>query len=153
MGRPAVSNDKRARIQTLLLEGRSHGAIAKEVGVSHTTVGNFAKEKSIKPAHAAPQVALAAKKEYDAAGRAALSNELFDRIRALVADPNTRARDIKDLALAFGICTDKRRLEEGESTSRSEQHYSKGLDLEQEFRALDDRLEAEGEPDSEAAPE
>lgn len=143
MGRNAISNEKRARIQTLLLEGRSQGAVAKEVGVSHTTVNNFAKEKSIKPSRVAPRAAIEAKKQYDLTGRLELSNELFDRIRALIADPGTRARDIKDLALAYGICTDKRRLEEGESTSRSEQHFSKGLNLEEEFRALDDRLEQE----------
>lgn len=150
MRRDGISNDKKARIETLLLQGRSQHAVAREVGVSHTSVNNIAKAKSIKPSHVAPAHAIEAKKQYDLTGRLELSNELFDCIRALINSKDVGARDIKDLALAYGICTDKRRLEEGESTSRSEQHFSKGLNLEEEFKALDDRLEAEPAPEPDA---
>lgn len=57
--------------------------------------------------------------EYGQAKRQALSDLLFSRVEA-VAEKTDEPGDLKDLATTFGILVDKRRLEEGKATERTE---------------------------------
>jgi hypothetical protein len=57
--------------------------------------------------------------EYSQERRRALSDLLFTRVED-VAQNTVDAGELKDLALTFGILTDKRRLEEGKATERHE---------------------------------
>jgi transcriptional regulator with XRE-family HTH domain len=125
----------------------SQGEVAKELGVSSSAVNRYAKEKSIDPMFVAPARAISTKRQYDVAGRTEVSNEFFDKIREKLQDPSITATDLKNLALAFGITTDKRRLDDGESTNRSETVSTKSFDLEAEFQKLDATLASgEGSP-------
>jgi hypothetical protein len=132
------------------MQGWSQNRIAREVGCSPGAVNNLAKEKNIKPTHAAPEHANDARRKYSLAERIALSDELFDRIREMIARRDLTPKDIKEISLAYGITTDKRRLEDGESTSRSEQKFSRGFNLEEEFAKLDEKLAAENSENGEA---
>lgn len=139
--RQELSSDTKARIETLLKSGMSQNKVAKEVGVAPSTVQRLAKKRGLESSRVAPQAAIDARVQYDLAGRLALSNQLFDVIRDQLANPAISPKDVKDLALAFGITTDKRRLEEGESTSRSETRAGGGFNLEAEFAKLDQLTE------------
>jgi predicted transcriptional regulator len=127
-------------MQDLLMSGMSQNAVAKELDISPAAVNRYAKEKSIDPLYVAPTRAISTKKTYNVARRCELSNELFDKIREVLQQPGITAKDLKELALAFGITTDKRRLDDGDSTSRSETISTQGFDLEREFAKLDQSL-------------
>jgi hypothetical protein len=78
----------------------------------------------VRSIHPTPEAAHAAIADYSMDRRQVLINMVFDKIERVVEavepDGVGAARDMKDIAIATGIMIDKRRLEDGEATSRSE---------------------------------
>ena len=142
MNRP-ITDGERDEILDLLRAGHSHNEVARRTGRSQTKVSNLAKQYSIAPVNPAPSKAIKASVDYCRAERQNLINLGFEKIQDLITSQDLTARDMKDLATAAGILIDKRRLEDGEATGRHEQRYSRELNLEQEFRRLDEELKRE----------
>ncbi len=116
---PKVTDKERARIVAFLRDGQTQGWTAKEVGRDKSTVSRVAKAEGIDSNVAATKKATDARRDYTLAERLLLLNEGFDKARDLLPT----IKEPKDLqawmiALATGI--DKRRLEDGQATDRTE---------------------------------
>lgn len=109
-----VTADEREKIIAALKSGKSQTAVAKECGRSPDTVGRIARSLDI--VYTAPQKANDARVWFAKQERIALNAEMFARVRELMSG-DIKPRDMKDLAIAYGILVEKRRLEEGESTA------------------------------------
>lgn len=129
------------QVEQMLRAGRPPSEIRDTLGVSTSTISNIRRERGIEGVDSQTlRNAREAKARYDLEGRRELGNELFDKIRDALNTPNLTLRDLKEGALAYGILVDKFRLEDGEATGRHEQRYSRELNLEEEFKRLDQQL-------------
>lgn len=138
-----ITDAERVQIVSYLEEGKSQGWIARETGRSKQSVSRIARAEGIESDITATKRAVEAGRNYDRATRLELGNEMFEKLREMVVGV-TATSEMKDLATTFGILTDKRRLEDGEATDRRESRRT-DFSLEEEFRKLDTRLEAEVE--------
>lgn len=93
--------------------------MAKLCGRGHSTVQRIAEAEGIDSGYTAPQKANAARRDYALAGRLELGNAMFDAVEEMLGKAKTPG-ELKDLATTFGILTDKRRLDDGEATNRTE---------------------------------
>jgi transposase len=146
-----LTTEESSRIRALLLAGMSHNAIAKQVGRSQSTVSAFASREGISPANQAPRAAIERRKEFALEARLEATGELMAKVLE-IAEQATTGREIKECSVAWGVLCDKSAIMEGLPANRTETHTStggpgvgKGLNLEEEFKALDDRLEREAE--------
>lgn len=103
--------------------GESQNAVARRLGCSVGSVNRVAKLNGLEchsvknqAAEAAVSAALA---DYSIERRMALLNKVFAKAEALI-DTATTPHKLQALAIALGILIDKRRLEDGEATSRAE---------------------------------
>lgn len=118
----AVPDDERGLIATALLSGDSVQAVARRFNRGKATVHRIATAEQIpRSAEKVAQTAAAsaAHRDYTQPARLDAINTIFDRVLELVAE-TSKASEVKDLAMAAAILIDKRRLEEGEATSRTE---------------------------------
>jgi hypothetical protein len=119
-----VDGAERAAICALILDGNSIAQVSALTGRSTQTIMKALATENVRTLHPTPEASRAAIADYSMARRQVLINILFDKIERVVEAIETEdrgaARDIKDLAIAAGIMIDKRRLEDGEVTSRSE---------------------------------
>lgn len=109
----------RERLEQLLRSGVGVRGTARLTGVSPMTVSRFAKSIGLdvsSPATAAP---IAANKAYNAAERVRVIDLLFAKIEELMPTCSTPHK-LQALATTLGIAIDKRRLEDGDATSRTE---------------------------------
>jgi hypothetical protein len=114
-----VSEYERARIVDYLREGKTQGWIARETGRSKQTVSRIARDEGIKSDVTATKKAEAARLDYDLAARLIVINEGFDKLRDVlktITDP----RELQAWTVALGTLIDKRRLEDGQATNRTE---------------------------------
>jgi transposase len=146
-----LSTEERERIRGLLLAGQSHNAIAKQVGRSQSTVSAFASREGISPVNQAPRAAVERRKEFALEARLEATGELMAKVLE-IAEQATTGREIKDCSVAWAVLCDKSAIMEGLPSSRTETHTSssgpgggKMLNLEEEFRALDVRMERDAE--------
>lgn len=117
---PKLTEDERAQIVRYLEAGESQSATAKKVGRSKDTVGRVGREFGIESDGRSTKKATEAARDYALAERLGLLNEIFDHARSML--PNTKdAKELQALTIAVATAIDKRRLEDGEATSRSEQ--------------------------------
>jgi len=116
-----VSDDERAAIESSLRDGQSLSSIAQQFSRSKGTIFNIARQAGITLERSATNKATAARVDYSQAERLILLNELFDKARAM-ADSIDKPLELQQLTTAVAILIDKRRLEDGEATSRSEIH-------------------------------
>jgi IS30 family transposase len=144
-----LTTEESSRIRALLLAGMSHNAIAKQVGRAQSTVSAFAQREGIAPVNQAPVSAIERRKVVlSLEARLEATGELMVKVRE-IAEQATTGREIKECSVAWGVLCDKSTIMEGLPSSRTETHTSSMragspvLNLEEEFRALDDRLEAE----------
>lgn len=118
VGRPVqVSPEERERIIEALQAGRSQNEVARAFGRGPATINRIAAPLALE--YSAPKAALAARADYTLERRLDLLNAGFDKAVELL-DGIERPAELQQWATAFGILTDKRRLEDGDVTSRSE---------------------------------
>ena len=137
-----VSEDERLLIVEALREGKSQTAVAKEFGRSPSTVNRLSKETGV--VYSAPKRANAARRSYAKAARLDLSDRMFGKLRMMV-DECDEPRRFKELAVVYGILTDKRLLEEGEATNRIEEKVT-GSGARQRLAGLLSSFDERGEP-------
>lgn len=128
-----------AAIIEALDAGESQKSIARRLGCGVATVNRVAKRNGFsgvpqqKPSLSAAVVQAA--EDYALERRIALLNKVFDRAEAMI-DTATTPHKLQALAIAVGILIDKRRLEDGEVTARTE--VNGGSAREQLARRLDE---------------
>lgn len=121
-----IPEETKQGIREMVAAGHSHRDVAKAIGVSISTVAKFAsdlvpdRERSrTQNANEARSQLAAVKRDFDHAARIELLNEFTEKIRDILERVND-PRDLKDLAVALAVTIDKRRLEDGDATSRTE---------------------------------
>jgi len=146
-----LTTEESSRIRALLLAGMSHNAIAKQVGRAQSTVSAFAQREGIAPVNQAPREAIERRKESALEARLEATGELMAKVLE-IAETASSGREIKECAVAWGVLCDKSAIMEGLPANRTETHTSssgpgvgKMFNLEEEFKALDDKLEREAE--------
>ena len=149
-----LTTEESSRIEALLLAGMSHNAIAKQVGRSQSTVSAFAQREGIAPVNQAPVSAIERRKVLSLEARLEATGELMAKVRE-ISEQATTGREIKECSVAWGVLCDKSAIMEGLPSSRTETHTSSAragspvLNLEEEFRKLDERLEEEARQEHE----
>lgn len=112
-----VSPGEEQQILDALIAGQSQNAVAKQFGRGCATVNRIAKANGLE--YSAPKNAIEARVDYCAAERLKLLNAGFDKALELL--PHIDApQPLQQWTVAVGTLIDKRRLEDGEATSRSE---------------------------------
>jgi hypothetical protein len=106
-----------------LKSGESQNAVARRLGCSVGTVNRVAKLNglechSVQKMPLPPEAARAAA-DYCLERRLALLNKVFDKAEELI-DVATTPNKLQALCISLGILIDKRRLEDGEVTARTE---------------------------------
>jgi len=106
-----------------LQAGESQKSVARRLRVGVATVNRIAKRNGVEPVPfqkiaASPKV-VAAAADYCLARRMELLNKVFDKAEDLIEQATTPHK-LQALAIALGILIDKRRLEDGEVTARTE---------------------------------
>lgn len=123
--RPTVDH---AAILEALAAGESQQSIARRLGCGVATVNRTAKRNAVPfrsvPIQKTPAREAAAAVEQAAASyclerRIALLDKVFDKAAEMI-DTATTPHKLQALAIAVGILIDKRRLEDGEVTARTE---------------------------------
>ena len=113
-----------------LSQNRACAAVGEDLGVSGRTIGLWAADLGIRLGQVSQETAksraaqvareaLAAQRDYVQVERLALLNEGFEKARALLQKITT-PQELQQWSVATGTLIDKRRLEDGEATSRSE---------------------------------
>ena len=100
-----------------LKSGESQNAVARRLGCSVGSVNRVAKLNGLE--YSAPKHAAEARRDYAFVERVALLNKLFDKLSEMADGPLT-PNGLQALTIAMGILTDKRRLEDGDVTARTE---------------------------------
>lgn len=117
-----IPDDERQQIITVLQSGQSLTATAKQFTRSKGTIFNIAQQAGISLERSATNKASAARKDYNQANRLLLINEFFDKAHEMLHGIELNPLGLQQMATALAILVDKRRLEDGEATSRSEVH-------------------------------
>ena len=117
-----MSVDHSAIVEALKA-GESQNATARRLGCSVGTVNRIAQslrvpEGSFQKGTLPDSVAQVAE-DYSLERRLALLNKMFNKAEELIEQATTPHK-LQALAIAMGILTDKRRLEDGEVTARTE---------------------------------
>lgn len=102
-----------------LRAGESINSVAKRFNRGVATVTRAARSANVASEYSAPKRAIEARRDYDLAARLELLNEGFKKaanLLASIADP----ADLQRWTVAVGVLIDKRRLEDGDVTSRTE---------------------------------
>ena len=121
--RPGISPEDRATAISLLEQGESCGAIAKVIGRDPRLVADIAHQEGIDTVTSARERAVRARIDFNTARRLELGNKIAARLAELVDSGYPLIpKDLRDVAVTFGVLTDKRRLEDGESTANVNQH-------------------------------
>lgn len=122
--RHAVESARRLMVEEGYSVNRAAEAVGEDLGVSGRTVMRWADSQGLPLGElsrdiAKTRAATEATEGYGLARRLELSNRLFSKLGEVV-ETSIEPSGLKDLATAFGILTDKRRLEEGQATERTE---------------------------------
>ena len=115
-----LTPDERQRIIGLLESGMSVGETARQTGRSKAVVSVLGKRAGITVREQSQtEKARQAAQEYHRDRRLALLDQAFQKAEELLPTITT-ARELRDWAVGNAVLTDKRRLETGEVTSRTE---------------------------------
>src|SRR5215213_336527 len=120
MAKPTLSVE-REQIIAALRDGQSLGTVARSFGRSKGTISRIAKQAGFDFDRSQTRKATAALRDYTIARRVELLSEFFTVAQAMLVDLKS-PQEFQQLTTAFAILIDKRRLEDGEATSRSEVH-------------------------------
>lgn len=116
---PKVSDIERRKIIRYLEQDNSQGWIARKIGRSKQTISRIARDAGFDSDVSSTEKATRASRDYDLAARLEIVNEGFDKARYLlegISDP----RELQSWTVAIGTLIDKRRLEDGQATDRTE---------------------------------
>src|SRR5579864_8029078 len=114
-----IPEETELAILEALRTGVSQNSAAKKLAVRVSTVNRIAKANGLQ--YSAPKNAAAARRDYAQKERLALLNEGFDKAREMLHTTKYLTPDgLQKWSTALGILIDKRRLEDGEATSRQE---------------------------------
>jgi hypothetical protein len=138
-----VSQVDHAAIRAALDAGESQQSIARRLGYGVATVNREAKRNGFSgmapyrsaPKSPLPDAVVQAAEDYALERRISLLNKVFDKAESMI-DTATSPHKLQALAIAVGILIDKRRLEDGEVTARTE--VNSGGAREQIARRLDE---------------
>jgi hypothetical protein len=108
-----------AAVLRLLREGKSQNAVARELGVGASSVSRIARTHGIPPAYAAPKNANLSNSTFAQVKRLKLIDDMVETLYGLMTDVE-KASDFYHLTMSAAVLIDKRRLEDGEATSRAE---------------------------------
>lgn len=129
-----LPQETREQILAMLRDGLSQNEISRRLGCSQSSVSRLAREEG----YTNPEVSTAnetAARDYNIEQRKSLGNEGFAKLRALLAEV-AKLSDMREWSIAYGILVDKRRLEDGEATARTER-----IDTEQARAQLAGKLD------------
>jgi hypothetical protein len=112
-----LSVDEREAIADALRAGKSQNAVAKQFGRGVATINRIAVEYGLE--YSAPKHAAEARQTFSQDRRLKLIDDMVDTLYGLMVDVK-KAHDFQALVTSAAILIDKRRLEDGEATSRSE---------------------------------
>jgi hypothetical protein len=124
--------------------GLSQGAIARLVGRAQSTVSSVAAQEGLSaPRHRTPVHANYARKVYAKEQRRKLHDKFLSLTEAQVDGGQMTPREMRELAQAIAIVTEKRRLEEDEAgstkkTCSGSPHHFEPMNLQEEFKRLDE---------------
>ncbi|HXI16612.1 MAG TPA: hypothetical protein VNM48_09580 [Chloroflexota bacterium] len=127
--RHAVEQARRLMSEEGYSQNKASAAVGEDLGIAGRTVKRWAVAVGLplgdlsRDFEKRRTAAATAVQTYDLARRLELNDFRFERVRD-VATTTRETNGLKDLALAFGILTDKRRLEEGQATARTESQVS-----------------------------
>jgi hypothetical protein len=144
MSKP-LTEEEISRIKAMLLGGQSHNSIARQVGRAQSTVSELARREGIAPVNQAPLSAIERRKEFTLEARLEATGELMSKVLEIAATAKS-GREIKECSVAWGVLCDKRAIMEGLPSTRTETRTAPGpgtLNLEEEFRRIDEELEEE----------
>lgn len=106
-----------AAVVEALQAGESQNAVARRLGCSAGSVNRIAKLNGLE--YSSPKHAAECRRDYAAAERLELLNQGFDKARELL--PAIKSPQwLQAWSISMGILIDKRRLEDGEATARTE---------------------------------
>lgn len=136
-----MTDEEKAQIRGMLLAGRSHNSIARQIGRNQSTVSDYARREGITPVNRVPRKAIEARKHHALEDKLAYTNTLMEKVLEIGRSVTT-GREAKEVSTAWGILCDKFLLLTGQPTSRSETHSTRsgalsGVNLEEELRKLD----------------
>lgn len=114
-----LTPEDRARIEAQLLEGKSVRSIARDIGCGKSSVYGVARAAGISATSIQTANAAAVRRDYHAAERVRLLNEGFARVEEMLERVG-RTNELKDWAITLAVLIDKRRLEDGDVTARTE---------------------------------
>jgi hypothetical protein len=137
-----LTEEEITRIKTMLLSGQSHNSIARQVGRAQSTVSELARREGIAPVNQAPLSAIERRKEFTLEARLEATGELMSKVLEIAATAKS-GREIKECSVAWGVLCDKRAIMEGLPSSRTETRTAPDpgiINLEEEFRRIDERL-------------
>ena len=115
----ALAPDVRDRIISLLHEGHGCNEIARQVACSPSTVTKLARAEGVTFERSQTKKATVARRDYAQAERLELLNAGFDKARELLDDLTT-PNHLQSWTVAVATLIDKRRLEDGEATERTD---------------------------------
>lgn len=115
-----VTPDEEEDIVRMVQEGKSYIQIAQEIGRATQTVANVVKRRGILPFRPPPEAAHAARSDYAKERRIDLLNKAFAKAEEILDNYVYTPIQLQQWASAFGILVEKRRLEDGDATERSE---------------------------------
>jgi hypothetical protein len=147
-----LSPEEMSEIRERLGANQSHNSIAKKLGRAQSTISEFAKREGISPLpERTPRVANEARKGFALEARLEATGELMAKVLEIAAHAES-GREIKECSVAWGVLCDKRAIMEGLLSSRTETRSTQGpgtINLEEEFKRLDEELLEEGRQDQE----
>jgi transposase-like protein len=120
-GNTHMTPEEREQIIAMLKTGVSENKTAKHFNRGQATVSRLARDAGIDPRQTAAQIASSTLHDYGTIRRVGLLNEFFTMTRAMLPTVES-PKQLQELSVALAILIDKRRLEDGESTSRTEIH-------------------------------
>jgi transposase-like protein len=141
--RSPLTPEEREKIVSLLKEGGlSQGAVARLVGRAQSTVSSVATQEGLSaPRHRTPVQANYARKVYAKEQRRELHDKFLFLTEAQLDQGQMTPREMRELAQAMALVTEKRRLEDDEAGSitetRSGTPRAGTINLEEEFAKLD----------------
>jgi hypothetical protein len=119
----AVSPAEREQIIAMLKTGVSENKTAKHFKRGQSTVSRIARAAGLEPRETAAKLAHDAMVDYSTARRVGVINDFFAMAHAMLPTVES-PKQLQELSVALAILIDKRRLEDGEATSRTETNES-----------------------------
>lgn len=114
-----LSVERRQAIEAGLRAGESIGKVSRRVGCAKATASKIAHAIGVVPNVQATKKASEARRDFALANRLDILNAGFEKAQTILTGIQT-PQELQQWTVAVGTLIDKRRLEDGEATSRTE---------------------------------